>query len=184
MDQDTRRFAVESVSWEDAFEFCRRLSDLPEEKRAGRLYRLPTEAEWEYSCRGGTSSLTPFYFEAPSTSASSTQANFDGNYPYGGAPKGPYLQRTTTVGSYKPNVFGLYDMHGNVGEWCHDWYGKYPTEKVTDPAGPAEGSARVIRGGSWHNHAFYCRASCRGSFEPDQRHDYLGFRLAAVPSGK
>jgi hypothetical protein len=112
--RDTSRFPVENVSYEDAVEFCRQLSELHEEKRAGRLCRLPTEAEWEYSCRGGASDSKPFYFEKPSAVLSAVQANFDGDYPYGGAPKGQYLQRPTPVGSYKPSPFGLYDMHGNI----------------------------------------------------------------------
>jgi formylglycine-generating enzyme required for sulfatase activity len=182
--QDTRRFPVEYVSWQDAVEFCRRLADLPEEKRAGHQYRLPTEAEWEYSCRGGASSVTPFYFETPSTSASSLQANFEGNYPYGGAPTGPYLKRTTTVGSYKPNAFGLYDMHGNVWEWCRDWYGEYPGEKVSDPFGPAQGSSRVFRGGCWDSYGSFCRAALRSRNPPVYQISGLGFRLAGVPSGK
>src|SRR5205807_7859539 len=96
---------VEMVNWEDAVEFCRRLSALPAEKAAGRVYRLPTEAEWEYACRAGTT--TPFSF---GTALSSTQANFNGTYPYGGAATGPYLRRTAKVGSYAPNAWGLYDM--------------------------------------------------------------------------
>jgi formylglycine-generating enzyme required for sulfatase activity len=112
---------VENVSWDEAVEFCKRLSDRPEEKQSGRVYGLPTEAEWEYACRGGASFSSPFHYGA---SLSSTQANFDGNHPYGGAARGPYLQKTSKVGSYKPNAFGLFDLHGNVWEWCHDWYGE------------------------------------------------------------
>ncbi len=108
-DMDTTRFPVEMISWADAVEFCRKLSEMPEEKQAGRVYRLPTEVEWEYACRGGT--VTAFHYGA---ALSSTQANFRGNFPYGGAAKGPYLERTTKVGSYQPNAYGLYDMHGNV----------------------------------------------------------------------
>ena len=98
---------MEHVSWDDAVAFCRKLSELPEEKKAGRVYRLPTEAEWEYACRAGTK--TPFHY---GNSLSSKQANFNGNFPYGGADKGPYLKRTAKVGSYAANAFGLYDMHG------------------------------------------------------------------------
>jgi uncharacterized protein (TIGR02996 family) len=167
--QDTRSFPVENVSWEDAAAFCRKLSELPEEQRRGRVYRLPTEAEWEYACRGGASSSTPFSF---GHTLSSAQANFNGD-----------LGRTSTVGSYPANAFGLHDLHGNVWEWCQDWYGPYPRSAVTDPTGPSEGSSRVLRGGSWNDDAAYCRASYRDSFGPSSRLDDLGFRLAAVPSG-
>jgi formylglycine-generating enzyme required for sulfatase activity len=109
---------VENVSWEDATEFCKKLSALEKEQAAKRLYGLPTEAQWEYACRGGARESTPFHF---GRSLSSTQANFNGDYPYEGAPKGQYLVKTASVGSYKPNDFGLYDMHGNVWEWCADW---------------------------------------------------------------
>lgn len=107
--QDTSRFPVEEVSWEDAVEFCRKLSDLPSERSARRVYRLPTEAEWEYACRAGTT--TPLHF---GTQLNGREANCDGNYPYGTDTKGTYLKRTTTVGSYKANAFGLYDMHGKL----------------------------------------------------------------------
>src|SRR5439155_4637596 len=108
---------VEQVLWPEAADFCKKLSELPEEKKAGRMYRLPTEAEWEYACRAGT--RTVFHF---GDSLSSTQANFNGRYGYGGAEAGPYLHKTAKVGSYQPNAFGLHDMHGNVAEWCWDWY--------------------------------------------------------------
>ncbi len=115
-DMDTSRFPVENVSWDDAVAFCKKLSELPEEKKAGRVYRLPTEAEWEYACRAGTK--TPFHY---GDSLSSKQANFCGHFPYGGADKGPWLKRTAKVDTYAANAFGLYDMHGNVWEWCQDW---------------------------------------------------------------
>src|SRR5262245_3425962 len=115
---DTRRFPVDNVSWEDAVEFCQRLSALPQEKEAGREYRLPTEAEWEYACRGDICSC-PFAF---GPSLCSKQANFNGHMPSRGGETGPNLGRTTTVASYPPNLFGLYDMHGNVWEWCSDWF--------------------------------------------------------------
>src|SRR5262249_46149806 len=123
---DTRRFPVEMVSWEDARAFCRKLSSLPDEQKAGRAYRLPTEAEWEYACRAGTTST----FHCGNT-LSGKQANVNGYQPYGDTEQGPYLERTTTVGSYEANDHGLYDMHGNVWEWCQDWfdpayYGKSP----------------------------------------------------------
>jgi formylglycine-generating enzyme len=172
---------LENVSWEEADAFARELT----QKKAGAklLYRLPTEAEWEYSCRGGRSSSNPFGI-GDGTSLASNLANFDGNYPYGGAAKGTYLEKTCRVGSYPANAFGLHDMHGNVWEWCGDWYGEYPTGKVTEPTGPKEGSPRVFRGGSWSHYARSCRAALRYGHEPGIRFDTLGFRLARVPSGK
>jgi uncharacterized protein (TIGR02996 family) len=181
--QDTRRFPVESVSWDDAVEFCRKLSELPAEKRAGRLYRLPTEAEWEYACRGGTCDGKPFYVECPTSSLSSTQANFDGNFPYGGAAKGPHLGRITAVGSYKPNAFGLYDMHGNVWEWCSDWYDEhyYSQSPPQDPQGPQRGQGRVPRGGSWVSIGGECRAAVRGGDGPGD-HGSDGIRVVLLAS--
>jgi formylglycine-generating enzyme required for sulfatase activity len=177
---DLKQFPVEQVSWDDVQEFLKRLN--AREKDSGFLYRLPTEAEWEYSCRGGASSQQEcnfdFYFGDPSRNLShptndlySKQANFNGNHPAGNAPKGKYLERTTKVGSYKPNRLGIYDMHGNVWEWCEDH-------------SEVGASARVIRGGSWLHHGSGCRASSRGRDEPGIRHHYLGFRVAAVPSGE
>jgi uncharacterized protein (TIGR02996 family) len=170
----TAAFPVDSVSWDAAAAFCRKLSELPEEKRAGRVYRLPTEAEWEYSCRGGATSSTPFHFGA---SLCSAQANFHGEYPYSGADKGPYLGRTCDVGSYQPNAFGLYDLHGQVLEWCADWYGPYPEEGQADPAGPPAGDARVLRGGCWDDDAVYCRVAFRNDYRPAGRNGGIGFRV-------
>jgi uncharacterized protein (TIGR02996 family) len=162
---DTSDFPVEQVSWEDAQAFLAKLTALPEEKEAGWSYRLPSEAEWEYACRGGASSSTPFCF---GNSLSSTQANFAGDQPYGDAGKGPWLERTTPVGSYRPNAFGLYDMHGNVEEWCEDWYD--------------EGyDAKVFRGGCWRSYGQNCRAAARNGFAPSYRAGHVGFRVAAVP---
>jgi formylglycine-generating enzyme required for sulfatase activity len=144
---------------------------------------LPTEAEWEYSCRGGRSSSNPFGI-GDGTSLSSSQANFDGNSPYGGAGKGTYLEKTCAVGSYPANALGLHDMHGNVWEWCSDWYGEYPAGKVSDPTGPKEGSRRVRRGGGWSDLAGGCRAARRDGIAPGDTAVDMGFRLARVPPGK
>jgi formylglycine-generating enzyme required for sulfatase activity len=172
---------VEQVSWKVADKFG---TDLTKKLHDGLVYRLPTEAEWEYSCRGGASSSRPFGI-GDGTSLSSSQANFDGTSPYGGAAQGDYLKKTKPVGSYRESVngFGLYDMHGNVLEWCSDWYGPYPRESVTNPSGPPVGSVRVSRGGSWISNAWSCRSAYRSWNTPGDRYSGLGFRLArSVPS--
>jgi len=169
---------VEKVGWDEAVEFCKRLSDLPEEKKAGRKYRLPTEAEWEYACRAGT--ITPFHF---GSELNGRQANCNGSKPYGTNTKGPYLEKTTPVGKYPANAWGLYDMHGNVREWCSDWYGEYPAGSLTNPSGPATGSDRVYRGGSWRNDAVRCRSAFHEGYGPSNRLYDLGFRVALSSSG-
>ena len=168
-----------------AVEFCRKLSALPEERAAGRVYRLPTEAEWEYACRAGTQ--TPFHY---GDSLSSHQANFKGTVPYGDGEKGPFLKRTTPVGSFTPNAFGLYDMHGNVWEWCLDWYQVNTYEKssaggatLADPIGPDYGTSRSIRGGGWYSDATDCRSAFRYSDHPDGIFYVLGMRVVVEPSG-
>jgi uncharacterized protein (TIGR02996 family) len=169
--QSTGRFPVESVSWDEAVEFCRRLS---EEREPGRVYRLPSEAEWEFACRAGTT--TPFAFGA---TLSSTLANFDGNGPHGWDKKDPVLKRTTGVGAYPPNAWGLSDMHGNVWEWCADWLDPdyYKTSPRRGPMGPPEGAYRVIRGGGWNDLARDCRAARREGCVPASRFSNLGFRV-------
>ena len=169
---------VELVSYNNALEFCKKLSELQAEKAAGRRYRLPTEAEWEYACRAGTS--TPFHF---GQELNGTQANCDGNYPYGTTQKGPYLGKTSPVGSYPANAWGLYDMHGNVWEWCQDWYSDYPKQSVTDPRGPEVGSSCVIRGRSWYFEAANCRSASRDGLVPSYLFSWNGFRLALGSSG-
>lgn len=140
---------VEQVNWHDAREFCARLSQLTK-----RNYRLPSEAEWEYACRAGTT--TPFYFGDTITA---DLANYDGNSRYGSAPKGTYRKKTTAVGSFPPNSFGLYDMHGNVWEWCQDvWHGNYngaPTDGSAWESG-GNSQSRLLRGGSWLYYSWYC----------------------------
>jgi len=163
---------VEQVTWYDAIEFCARLS-----KKTGRKYRLPCEAEWEYACRAGTT--TPFHF---GETISPEIANYDGNYTYGSGKKGKYRQRTTVVGSFQvANAFGLYDMHGNVWEWCADfWHENY------DDA-PNDGSVwefggddlyRMLRGGSWSFYPSVCRSANRYRGRLNLRNDNLGFRIA------
>ena len=177
---------VENISWEESVAFCNRLSEMPEEKKAGRKYRLPTEAEWEYACRAGTA--TPFHF---GSELNGSQANCNGNYPYpkiegwfGTKNKGPYLQKSSPIGKYRANAWGLYDMHGNVWEWCSDyWHDDYPSGSVTDPIGPATGSARVIRGGGWDCFAMQCRSARRSWDHPSNRNRAVGFRLALSLSG-
>ncbi len=169
------RAPVENVSWEDATNFAMKLTE--RERAAGRLpdgymYGLPTEAQWEYAARAGT--RTAFRY---GDSLSSRQANFDGNYPYGGGGKGPYLKKTVEVGSYEPNQWRLYDMHGNLWEWCSDWYGEYPTGRRVDPKGPESGWYRVRRGGGWENDAQFCRSASRGRGPAVYRYEFLGFRL-------
>ena len=178
--RSTERFPVEQVPWHDAVEFCRRLSSLSAEQQAGRVYRLPTEAQWELACRGGTHS--PFHY---GESLSSNQANVNGKYPYGSAEQGPFLGRTTEVGSYLPNALGLYDMHGNVWEWCADRYGAdyYSKSPRSDPKGPESGTSRVIRGGGWRSDGRDCRSGFRYADMPSGRYYVMGFRVAMQTGG-
>jgi formylglycine-generating enzyme required for sulfatase activity len=170
-------FPVENVSWFDAVEFCRRLSALSAEKAAGHIYRLPTEAEWEYACRANV----PMPFSS-GLALSSREANFNGNYPYGGTSRGPYLERTTKVGSYPPNPFGLCDMHGNIWEWCADFYDRnyYRNSPRYDPPGPPGGTLKVVRGGSCFNIGRFCRSAYRFGVVPTNRDIDVGLRVVMV----
>ncbi len=160
---------VVGVSWEEAQEFIKRLNA----KLNNANYRLPREAEWEFAARAGKS--TPFGFGATITPEI---VNYDGNYPYGNAAKGKYQQHPVAVGSLGvANVFGLFDMHGNVWEWCEDWYGAYPSTEATDPTGPSSGSYRVYRGGGWYDGAVNYRSANRDGNAPGDRGLNLGFRL-------
>ncbi|MBF0452510.1 MAG: SUMF1/EgtB/PvdO family nonheme iron enzyme [Candidatus Magnetomorum sp.] len=161
---------VERVSWEDVQEFIQKMNNQDKSWQ----YRLPTEAEWEYAARAGTTG--PFAF---GDCLSTDDANYDGNYPLENCPKGEYRETTIPVASLKANAWGLYDMHGNVWEWCFDWYGEYPTHSVKDPQGVTSGASRVGRGGSWDLYARYCRAAYRFHYSPGSSRDYLGCRLAA-----
>ncbi len=160
--------AVSDVSWNDCQDFIRKLN----KKEGGNKYRLPTEAEWEHACRAG--STTRFCF-------------VDGDYElgdYAWYEKNAYdvgERYAHAVGAKKPNEWGLYDMHGNVWEWCQDWYGYYPSSSVTDQTGPSLGSFRVVRGGSWSRYAGRCRSAYRGHDLPGGRGDGQGFRLARTP---
>jgi formylglycine-generating enzyme required for sulfatase activity len=169
---------VEKVSWVDAMVFCYKLSQL-----TGKFYRLPSEAEWEYACRAGTT--TPFYFGETITT---DLANYNGYYSsYGSGPSGIKRNGTTNVGSFPANAFGLYDMHGNVYEWCEDpWHDNYngaPTDGSAWESG-GNGSKRVLRGGSWYYNSRYCRSANRGSNKASGRYTFWGFRVVlGVPSG-
>jgi uncharacterized protein (TIGR02996 family) len=177
---DTQNFPAELLRFEDAQKFLKKLNGLKGKRRPGWEYRLPSEAEWEYACRGAGLSRGPFLFKAPSATLHSSRVNYDGNYPYGGTKKGPYLARTCPVGSYEPNPLGIHDMHGNVWEWCADWYASdyYENGPKRDPLGPATGSERVIRGGSWDSVADSCRAANRRKESLTYRNSVLGFRVA------
>jgi formylglycine-generating enzyme required for sulfatase activity len=191
---------VEQVSWYDAVEYCNKRSQregltpayiidknrsdpnnkwhdatvrwLVTRNADANGYRLPTEAEWEYACRAGTT--TPF---STGNNVTTNQANFNGYYPYNNNAKGTSREKTTTVGSFTPNAWGLYDMHGNVWEWCWDWSGDYSSNAQTDPVGAISADQRVIRGGSWYNYGRHLRSANRGVELPENREDRTGFRL-------
>ena len=163
---------VERVSWFEAVEFCKRLSALPAERSAGHFYRLPTEAEWEYACRAGTTTDHSF----GDSESELGEYGWDVKNASGS---------THPVGGKTPNTWGLYDMHGNVFEWCQDWHDDYPRGDVKDPTGPTSGSDKVYRGGSWVVGAWYSRSAHRMWIKPSADHSPgLGFRVALSPSGE
>lgn len=161
---------IETVTWEEAVAFCVALSSLPAERAAGRAYRLPTEAEWEYACRAGTSTVYSF----------GDDPALLGDYAWFGENS---FSQTQPVGLKLPNPWGLHDMHGNVREWCSDWRGDFSDVAATDPRGPKKGATRVLRGGCWDSLARECRSSVRSWFPPSDRYDRYGFRLALSPTG-
>ncbi len=162
------RRPVDTVSWIDVQRFLERLNSA----EPGLTARLPTEAEWEYACRAGTT--TPFSFGEDIDPA---QANYNGNYPYCGDTKGLYREQTVDVASLPANPWGLYEMHGNLWEWCQDWYGEYHAGPLTDPVGPPSGEGRVRRGGSWLRDGRDLRSASRFLSVPGNRRQFAGFRL-------
>ena len=181
-------FPVGNVNFAEAEAFCRRLTELG--RRSGEIpegweFRLPTEAQWEYACRAGTTTATSF-----GDKLSSKQANFKGK-PYNGAKPGPSLNRAAKVGSYPANAWGLHDMHGNTFEWCRDWYhlrlpgGSDPdlyAAKESASRNEDGGVSRVRRGGCWADDGWACRSAFRLRFEPGRRYDHIGFRVVVVRS--
>lgn len=192
-----KNLPVENISWYEAIEFCNALSRLEGLSPAYKIedgnvewnknadgYRLPTESEWEYAARAGTK--TPF---SSSKVPGDTDANFYAHYPYNieqnyfndsvlETRPGYYRQKTVEVGSFKPNGNGLYDIHGNVSEWCWDFYGKYPSSAEKNPFGPEKGSARIALGGGWNDFGKHLRSAYRSSQMPDELSASRGFRVA------
>ena len=179
---DTSDCPVEKVSWIDAQAFCTKLSAMNGEQAAGRRYRLPTEAEWEYACRAGTK--TKFHF---GDLLNGDKANVNGQYPEGTTTKGPYLGRTASVGRYGVNAFGLYDMHGNVWEWCEDAYDERAYSKrsglTADPLVTSGSEYRMLRGGSWNYYSGVARSADRFWLSPGDRSVSNGFRVVSVSVG-
>jgi len=180
------KLPVDMVSWYEAVEYCNRLSRKERLKpaytitkdeviwdRSANGYRLPTEAEWEYACRAGTS--TPFY---TGSNITTSQANYDGNWPYANFPAGEYRKRFIEVGSLPCNPWGLYDMQGNAWEWCWDWFASYGEQDQENPAGALSGTTRVQRGGSWGSTGMEMRSAFRRSYYPNERVISAGFRVA------
>jgi formylglycine-generating enzyme required for sulfatase activity len=179
-------YPVGNVNFAETEAFCQKLTELARESGdlpEGWEFRLPTEAQWEYACRAGTTTATSF-----GDKLSSTHANFRGK-PYNGAEAGPSLGKAARVGSYPANPWGLHDMHGNIFEWCRDWYhSKLPggvdpdlySARATAQLNRTRDASRVRRGGCWADEGWPCRSAFRLRFEPERRYDHIGFRLVAV----
>ena len=175
---DTSRFPVDSATWEEADRFCRTLTRRERVEATGWEYRLPTEAEWEYACRAWIATRWPFHF---GRSIESSRANFDARhlYPRDYDPDRPTIGHPVEVGRYTPNAFGLYDMHGNIDEWCSDWFdgGYYRDSPRDDPPGPPDGSSKCYRGGAWSGQGEDCRAAVRIGRPTDDADSRIGFRV-------
>jgi formylglycine-generating enzyme len=170
--KDENFLPVHQASWDDCQEFLTKLNG-----QDGEAYRLPSNAEWEFACRSGT--LTPFFF---GDTIRPDQANYDCSFFYGKGTRGIAHRKPTPVGSYQPNAFGLHDMHGNVWEWCADWFEPYSTSEVVDPEGRASGRGRVLHGGSWDYYPSVARSAFRLGYESDTRFYQAGFRVARSPT--
>jgi formylglycine-generating enzyme required for sulfatase activity len=180
-ESNTDNRPVEQVSWRDAMQFCSRLS-----QRTGRTYTLPSEAQWEYACRAGTT--TPFHF---GHTISPELASYDGNDSYADGPKGNSREQTMSVGMFPANAWGLQDMHGNVFEWCLDeWHASYELapingqpwmDEMDSKKSSEEETDRLLRGGSWANDPRDCRSAFRGRLRPDYAFNYVGFRVVCSP---
>ena len=160
---------VDSVSWDDVMDFFQRLGKMA----PGLNPRLPTEAEWEYACRAGTT--TAFAFGDQVTTE---QVNYNGNHPYHEGGKGEFRGATVPVLVLPANQWGLYQMHGNVWEWCNDWYGAHEAQSVRDPQGPDEGEERVLCGGCWFDYGGAVRSAYRNAYDPSYRDHGIGFRFS------
>lgn len=167
------------ITWNDATAFCEWMSEA-----TGKRYRLPTDAEWEYACRAGTDTEFPWGNDLEDGYGWINGADQTGDWFRSSETRFPFKDGAAyvaRVGSYFPNTWGLYDMNGNVWEWCQDWQASLPSGSVTDPKGPPSGTQRIIRGGGWHAIAAYCRSSTRFSDPPEHTHTNMGFRVVRVP---
>jgi formylglycine-generating enzyme required for sulfatase activity len=178
---------VETVTWTDVTSFCEKLTEL--EREAGRLpagmaYQLPTEAQWDYACRAGTKTAFSFGEASGELHRHANYADVNTDFYWSDKAHDDGYENTSPVGSYKANGWGFHDIHGNVYEWCADWYGDYLTGAARDPVGPAVGSSRVGRGGSWDSTAFNARSASRYRYVPADSDFILGFRLSLRPSSK